>query len=149
MMAHTFREGWQQSSVLVKSGLIAAALVVLLALAIGGKSWFQNRAYEKREAARVAERQAWEAEREGYQHELDNLKGKLAEQEASNEALKVVAESKRKDRDEAVKEIENIEQQHEAAKQTVTDNSIGDAELRAAICKSLCTKGYKLSCCPK
>lgn len=148
MMARTFKEGWQQSSVLVKSGIIAVALLVLLALAIGGRSWWQNHAYEKREAARVAERQAWEAEREGYQHELDNLKGKLAEQEASNEALKVVAESKRKDRDEAVAEIDAIEREHAKHKAELEagGNTISDDELRRELCEMLRSRGYKLQC---
>lgn len=148
MMAHTFREGWQQSSVLVKSALIAVALIVLAALAIGGKSWWQNRAYEKREAARVAEREQLITERQELQRELERQKGEIAEQEAIIDTLKQVAATKRADRDAAVKDIEKIEAEHAANKQAIEAGGgiVSDSDLKRELCERLRARGYKLTC---
>lgn len=148
MMATSYRMAWQQSSVVVKTGFIAVALLVLLALAIGGKSWWQNRAYEKREAARVAEREQLITERQELQRELERQKGEIAEQEAIIDTLKQVAATKRADRDAAVKDIEKIEAEHAANKQAIEAGGgiVSDSDLKRELCERLRARGYKLKC---
>lgn len=145
MMARTFREGWQQSSVLVKLGLIAVGLIVLAMLAVGGRSWWQNRAYEKREAQREEERQQLETEKAQLQIEKQQALTRAAESEAQRDIYKQVAESKRSDRAQTVKELEQIEQQHQEHKAQVeaAGGAMSDDELRRELCARLAARGYK------
>lgn len=145
MMARTFREGWQQSSVLVKLGLIAVGLIVLAMLAVGGRSWWQNRAYEKREAQREAERQQLETEKTALRAEKDKALLEAADANARADAYKEVAETKRTDRAQTVKELEQIEQQHQEHKAQIeaAGGAMSDDELRRELCARLAARGYK------
>lgn len=146
MVARGFREAWSTSSVLVKLGIIGAGLIVLIILVISTKSYITNRSYEKREAARATEREARDQQIQQLQQERDALKLQVAELEGRTEATRQVAETKRADRTQTLKELDAIEQDYQRRKTEMeaSGGSMPDDELRRRLCERLSKRpGYK------
>jgi len=144
MQARTIGEGWRMSSVWVKLGIIATGLIVLAMLLVGGYSYFQSRAYEKREAKREAERVQLEAEKDILRAEKTKALNEAAEAKAAAEVYETVADTKRADRTTTVKELEAIEQQHQTRKAEVEaqGGTLSDDELVRALCERMAKRGY-------
>lgn len=150
MVARGFREGWQTSSVFVKLAIIAIVLVVLGMLVVGGMSWFQSRAYEKREAAREIERQAEEekrtkdeAEKAQLRIEKAQFETRATEAEAERDVYKQLATARRADRAFIAKELGALEVEYAKRKQDVeaTTSSLSDLQLRDELCKRFRDQG--------
>ena len=145
MVARGFREAWSTSSVLVKIGIIGAAIIVLIVITVSIKSYVQNRSYERKEAQRAAERVQMEAEKTQLQAEKAKALTEAADANARADTYKQVAESKRTDRARTVKELEQVERDHEQHKAEVeaSGGSMSDSELRDELCRRLAARGYK------
>jgi len=140
-------EGWRSSSILVKVGVAVGALVIV-ALLIGGTigmvNHFKDAAYQKRETEREAERAQLETEKQQLQSEKQKALLDAADANARADTFKQVAESKRGDKAQTVKELERIEAEHAKRKQEAeaAGSSLSDAELRAELCRKLAARGY-------
>lgn len=144
MVARGFREGWRTSSVLVKIGIIAAGLIVVVIIAVSLRTYISNRSYERREAQRAAERAALEADRAALQAEKQKALAEAADANARADTYKQVAESKRADKAQTVKELEQIERDHaqHKAEAEQAGSSLSDDELRRELCARLAARGY-------
>ena len=145
MVARGFREAWTTSSVFIKLGVIAVVAIALLLIIAGTSAWISNRSYEKREAARAAERQQMEADKAQLQAEKQRALTEAADANARADTYKQVAESKRTDRARTVKELEQVEAEHQQHKAEVeaSGGTMSDAELRDELCRRLAARGYK------
>ena len=144
MVARGFREGWRTSSVLVKLGIIAAGLIIIAIIFVAARSYITNRSYEKREAARAAERAQMETEKAQLQAEKQKALTEAADANARADTYKQVAESKRADKAQTVKELEQIERDHaqHKAEAEQAGSSLSDDELRRELCARLAARGY-------
>ncbi len=136
-------------SLAMKIGIAIGVLVIITAI-VGGSfglsNYFHNRAYEKREAERVQERNDWMIERQALQN-------KIAASEALTEAAKKVVEAKRKDTLATIEELQHVERTHEQTKEQIeqqieTGNTESIDKLRRDMDDTLCKRGYK-AFCPK
>ena len=145
MVARGFREAWSTSSVIVKAGIIGAGLIVLVIIVLSTKSYIANRSFEKREAARAAEREQLEAEKAQLQAEKLKALTEAADANARADTYRTVAESKRADKVQTIKELEAIEAEHTKHKAEAEQrgDSLSDAELRDELCRRLAARGYK------
>lgn len=129
--------------------LIAAllGLTVVAALIYGTVNYFRSD-FAEREQERQTERAAFAAEKAPLVAERDQLRGRVQELEAMNQALATVAESKRADRATTVKELEQIENEHiqKKAEAEASGSALSDTELQRALCLSLAKRGYKVTC---
>ena len=150
-----FREAWTMSSVFVKLGIIAVGLVLFAALLIGGKSWWDNKAYQTREAAREVERQAEEekrkkdeAEKAQLRIEKERFETIANEATAQRDAYKQLAQSRRADRALVVKELEAVEADYAKRKKEVeaASGTMSDSELRDELCRRFRARGIP---CPE
>ncbi len=141
------KEGWRTSSLPIKTGVIAVALLVVV-LVIGGTigivSHFKDKAYQKREAQAEADRKNDEQEKQQLRIEKKEQETIAAEATAQRDAYKQVAESKRADKVKTIKELEQIEADHRKHKADAENagNTLSDAELRAELCRKLAARGY-------
>lgn len=143
----TLRAEWSRSSIVAKSVIVIIPLIVIAIVIMGSvglSNYFHNRSYEKREAERVAERAQDEAEKAQLRIEKQKALTEAAEAQAQKEIYKQVAESKRSDRAQTVKELEAIEIEHaqHKAEAEATGNSLSDRELADELCKRLAARGY-------
>lgn len=145
-LTHVVNE-FKSLSLAAKIGIGLGVLLVLMLLiggAIGIVGSLKDRAYQKREAKREEERQQLESEKATLQAEKQRALTEAADANARAETYKQVAESKRSDRKRTIKELEQVERDHEKHKQDVeaAGKTMSDAELRDELCKRLAARGY-------
>lgn len=139
---------FKSTSIMARVGIAVAVLAVALLL-IGGAagivSHFKDAAYQKREAQREAERTQLETEKAALQAEKQKALTDAADANARADTYRQVAESKRTDRAQTVKELSQIEVDHKQQKAEVeaSGGSMSDAQLRDELCKRLARRGYK------
>jgi len=139
--------GWKTSSIAAKLAVVAAPLVIVAILIIGTiglVSHYKDSAYQKREAQREAERGQMEDEKAQLRLEKQKALTEAAEATAQRDIYKQVAESKRNDRAQTVKELEAIETEHAQHKAEVeaAGGTMSDSELADELCKRLAARGY-------
>ncbi len=125
---------------------VGLALLLLIGGTIGITRHFENKAAAEKEQKRVEERQQEETEKAQLRIEKMQQETRAAEAEAQRDAYKQVAESKRADTVKIVRELEQVERDHEKHKAEVeaVGGSMSDDELRRELCERLAKRpGYK------
>ncbi len=123
---------------------ICLGAVVLAAATFGIVSHFKDAAYQKRETQREAERAQLETEKTTLQAEKQKALTDATEAKAAADVYKQVAETKRTDRAETVKELNQVEVDHakHKAEAESAGSSLSDDELRRELCTRLAARGY-------
>lgn len=139
---------FKSTSIAARIGMVLAALLVVVLLigaTFGIVSHFKDAAYQKREAVREAERADLETEKTALQAERQKALTDAAESKAAADVYKQVAETKRTDRAQTVKDLGTIEADHQKHKAEVEagGGSLSDSELRRLLCERLAARGYK------
>lgn len=129
---------------------VAVAVILVLVLLIGGTvglvHHFEQAAANEKEQKAVKQRQQDEEDKTKLKIEKAQQETRAAEAEAQRDAYKQVAESKRADRTIVVKELEQVERDHEKHKAEVeaTGGTLPDDELRRELCARMAKRpGYK------
>ena len=147
-MPLNLRNALNSTSKATRIGLVVGTvllLIIAVAVTSGLVGSFKDRAYQKREAERVAERQQDEDEKAQLRVEREKYRIEAAEAGARADAMAEVATSKRADRAQTAKELQQIEQNHQTHKAEVeaAGGTMSDAELRAELCRALARRGFK------